>query len=119
MWKHLLGESGRLTYVAETSDQIEAFMSARRLADRDGALELSAIYVHPAHFGRGIGSRLYQVFESERRSDEPAVLEVWEGNRRAVDFYERRGWTRTDEARPGPRKVPFVTYRLTARNATD
>lgn len=115
MWQHFLGEPNRITYVAEGSDEILAVMSAQRPADPVEVLELSAVYVHPAHFGRGIGSRLYDVFDAERKPSEAGVLEVWAGNRRAIDFYERRGWTPTSTTRPGPQDLPFVTYRLAVR----
>lgn len=117
MWVHFLGEPFRVTYVAETSCRVEGVMSARRSVAGEGALELAAIYVHPSRFREGIGSRLYQVFDELREDGEAGVLEVWEGNHRAVDFYERRGWLRTDAARPGPQDLPFVTYRLGARPA--
>ena len=117
MWTHFLSEPSRVTYVAEMSGCVEAVMSALRSVDPDAAFELTAIYVHPARFGEGIGSRLYQVFDDGRGDDEIAVLEVWEGNRRAVDFYERRGWMRAQTTRPGPQDIPFVTYRLEARRA--
>ena len=115
MWEHFLGEPNRSTFVAETSGKVVAVMSTHRSADPDAAVELTAIYVHPEHFGEGIGSALYKVFDDERMADESAVLEVWAGNRRAIAFYERRGWTRTATTRPGPQETPFVTYRLEAR----
>lgn len=115
MWKHFLCEMDRITYVVENSGVIVAVMSARHLNDPVAACEMTAIYVHPQHFGRGVGSRLYDAFEDERRVDEAGVLEVWAGNHRAIEFYQRRGWTLTPKTRVGPQDIPFVTYCLVAR----
>jgi ribosomal protein S18 acetylase RimI-like enzyme len=111
MWRHLMGQSGAVTYVVEDDGEIVAFMSARRVDSPVKALEMSALYVLPDRFGRGTGTRLHQVFESALRDDEVARLEVWEGNLRAIDFYRRHGWTATSVTRPGPHDKPFITYR--------
>ena len=76
MWAHFLNESDRATYVAETSGQVEAVMSVRRLTHPEAVFELTAIYVHPERFGRGIGSRLHQVFEDGRADDESAHVSI-------------------------------------------
>ena len=115
MWAHLLAQPRRTTYVAETADGVVGFMSALRRSDPVAELKLTAMYVRPAHFGRGIGSRLHDAFEAERAHDEAGTLEVWARNRRAIDFYSRRGWAPTTQTRPGPQGADFVTYTLPAR----
>ena len=112
MWANLIGEQERLTYVAEESSALIGFMSAYHRDQPVAAFELAAIYVLPDHHGRGVGSRLYEVFEDERLSTEAGLLEVWAGNTRAIEFYLRRGWTPTSNTRPGPQGLEFVTYRL-------
>lgn len=112
MWSHLIAQPGRLFYVAESGGSMVGFMSAIRTAEPAPRLELTSLYVLPDHAALGIGSRLHDVFEAERRPDEEGVLEVWEANARAVAFYTRRGWVRTLTTRPGPQETDFVIYRL-------
>lgn len=114
MWAHFLADPDMVTHVVLTSGHVDAVMSARWVTDPEPAYELSAFYVHPDRTGQGIGSRLYEVFEDGRSGHEPAVLEVWDGNERAIRFYERRGWRRTGVTRPGPQGNPYVAYRLDA-----
>lgn len=66
MWEHLLAETGRVTFVADSSGRVGAFMSARRLSDPEAVFELTAIYVHPAHFGQGMIAALPAVRERAR-----------------------------------------------------
>ena len=112
MWRHLLAQSGRVTWVAEASLGLVGFMSARHLSRPAAQLELTALYVLPTQFARGVGSRLHELFEAELAHREQGALEVWAGNRRAIGFYERRGWVRTSETRAGPQGIDFLTYRL-------
>jgi ribosomal protein S18 acetylase RimI-like enzyme len=119
MWAQFLAQPERVTFVAEASGAIVGFMSAQRVTSRAAELKMTAIYVHPSRYGSGIGSRLHDLFDGERASEEPGVLEVWAGNVRAIDFYRRRGWIPTSGARPGPQDIDFVTYRLPARAQGD
>jgi len=58
-----------------------------------GAL-LDLIWVKPSMRSRGIGSTLMEgVEEQAARESTELTLEVWKVNRRAVDFYERRGFS--------------------------
>jgi ribosomal protein S18 acetylase RimI-like enzyme len=50
---------------------------------------LDLLWVRPESRSQGIGSALMEVVE---RESERLTLEVWEVNRRAVAFYERRGF---------------------------
>jgi ribosomal protein S18 acetylase RimI-like enzyme len=115
MWAQLLTEASgdaRLTWVVEDKGGVVGFLSVRRPPERAGTLELTAIYVRPENFGQGVGSRLYDVFVDARDGEEAGTLEVWAGNRQAIDFYRHRGWTATTSERPGPQGRPFVTYEL-------
>ncbi|MFC6341240.1 GNAT family N-acetyltransferase [Nocardioides hankookensis] len=112
MWAHLLTQPERSTSVAESPESVVGFMSARRHPGGAGELELTALYVLPNLYDQGIGSRLHDVFDTERGDDRVGLLEVWAGNRRAISFYERRGWEATVTTRPGPQGIDFVTYRL-------
>jgi len=114
MWSHLLRQRDRDTYAAETAGSIVGFMSARHIPGPPSEFELTALYVLPSEYNRGVGSRLYNLFDRERGHGTPGILEVWAGNPRAIDFYRRRGWVSTYTSRPGPQCVDFITYRLPA-----
>lgn len=106
MWRRLVAEDGRLTFVAE-ADALTGFLHVRL----GKTLELVSLYVAPALFGQGIGSALHERFD-EIRAGRPAELEVWDGNARAKAFYAARGWRATDRTRDGVAGIPFVTWRL-------
>ncbi|MBM7512234.1 ribosomal protein S18 acetylase RimI-like enzyme [Nocardioides cavernae] len=101
-----------MTFVVEDDGTIVAFLSARHVRIPETALEMAALYVQPDRFGRGTGTLLHEVFQSERGAHEVGLLEVWAGNQRAIDFYRRHGWVATSTTRPGPRDTPFITYRF-------
>jgi GNAT superfamily N-acetyltransferase len=58
-----------------------------------GGDELHAIYVDPAHWGRGVGQALLERAEELlAETCDVAVLTCMVGNARARRFYERNGW---------------------------
>ena len=112
-WSGFLAQPDRSTWLAESrGDGVIGFVSVTRIEEPVRALELTSLYVLPDSFGEGVGSSLYDVFRGELREGETGLLEVWAGNRRALQFYARRGWTQTPKTRPGPQGVDFVTHRL-------
>ena len=119
LWSRLMAEPARAFLLAEAPEGVIGFASWTRLVEPIAVLELTSLYVLPDRFGAGVGARLHDGFETERRDDEVGALEVWEGNARAIGFYVRRGWRPTGERRPGPDGVDFVSYRLAARRAPD
>ena len=112
MWEHLLALKDGATYVVEDDEAIVAFLSVRHIQESDPTLEMVALYVQPGRFGRGTGTLLHEVFQSERGTQEAGLLEVWAGNQRAIDFYRRHGWVATSTTRPGPHDKPYITYAL-------
>lgn len=59
---------------------------------------LNQIYILPEHQGQGIGEQCMRtVFERATRSNLPVKLRVLRVNLRAAAFYERLGFTITDE----------------------
>lgn len=63
-------------------------------ADDDAVFYLTQLYVHPDHWGEGVGSALLERVETEavQRDRERIALVVLDGNDRAREFYERRGY---------------------------
>jgi len=82
------------TFVAEVGGRIVGFVSVGKSRDPDTDGELFAIYVHPEHWGAGIGRELIEAGEEELRrlGHRDAVLWVLDDNPRARRFYEIAGW---------------------------
>ena len=112
LWAHLMAEPERVTHVAESDGSVVGFISAIRVSEPVSSLELTSLYVLPERADAGVGSQLYECFDTERRDGEEGCLEVWSGNSRAIAFYANRGWIATTATRPGPQGRDFVTYRL-------
>lgn len=81
----------------------------------DDAIEM--LFVHPDCFGKGYGSRLLEFAIKEKGRHK---VDVNEQNRRALDFYIRRGFTVVDrdetdgEGRPYP--ILHLELRASQRN---
>ena len=88
--------------VAEAAGEVVGFVAvgASRDAGADG--ELYAIYVHPDHWGQGIGQALIAAGEQRLRElgHGQAILWVLEDNPRARRFYEAAGWSTDGTKRP-------------------
>jgi ribosomal protein S18 acetylase RimI-like enzyme len=103
------------TFVAEVNGEIAGFVAVGPSRDPDAEAELLAIYVHPRHWGTGIGRDLIAAGEERMRKlgNSQAVLWVLEDNPRARRFYEAAGWTADGSRRPieiGGVEVPEVRY---------
>lgn len=79
-------------WIAESEGKTVGFVAVR-------ADELSALYVTPSVYGQGVGTILLD--EAERHIAEDgistALLWVHEKNERSQRWYEKRGWSKTDE----------------------
>jgi ribosomal protein S18 acetylase RimI-like enzyme len=58
----------------------------------DDEIILYMLYVHPAHQGQGIGSRLLTAIEASKPKAKGIRLETLKDNARAIQWYERRGF---------------------------
>ena len=94
-WEALLLRGDRVTFVADADEGVVGF-SLIGPSDDAGWGEIFAIYVDPAHWGRGIGWELLAASELQLAEDgfERALLWVLEGNNQARAFYERQGWVK-------------------------
>jgi len=87
--------------VAEQDGEIVGFVSVGASRDPGTDGELFAIYVHPEHWGTGVGRALLDAGEGELRrlGHNEAILWVLEDNPRARRFYEIAGWSADGAAR--------------------
>jgi GNAT superfamily N-acetyltransferase len=87
--------------VAQVDDAVVGFVSVGPTHDEQGDGELYAIYVHPDHWGTGIGRALIEAGEQRLRElgHRDAHLWVLEDNPRARRFYEIAGWSTDGTAR--------------------
>jgi GNAT superfamily N-acetyltransferase len=108
-YRRLLSDRGCRIVLAEDQEQVIGFVAAR--ADC-----LEALYVVPSAWGRGVGSRLYEVAEPLLAAT--ATLWVLEANARGRRFWEHRGWQPDgDRKREHGSKVE-LRYRRDPRTTT-
>jgi GNAT superfamily N-acetyltransferase len=82
----LFDEARVRPFVAEEDGEILGVLTV-------GGDELYAIYVHPDHWGAGVGQALLErAHEELARTCDEATLTCLVGNGRARRFYERNGW---------------------------
>jgi len=114
VWRNRLSSPEHTVMTASVAGQLLGFaaMTATSLPDgaRADAFELVGLYVDPRAWGRGIGSRLYEAFETKWLATDSAtaVLEVWSENDRAIRFYTSRGWQPDGHARPAPEGTTYI-----------
>ncbi|WP_193084427.1 GNAT family N-acetyltransferase [Brevibacterium aurantiacum] len=89
--ERILGFGG----VCPPRDSAEVLAS---LPDVSGLGQLASINLHPDAFGTGVGAVLLHALEDELRAlgFTRAYLMVAEGNDRAMRFYAKHGWHRTE-----------------------
>jgi len=77
-----------------------------------GVAHLGRMFVHPEHWGRGIGTALLLqgVAEMKQRGYRKAQLYTGARNVRSRRFYERHGWRLGDEPEGYHEGIPMVCY---------
>jgi ribosomal protein S18 acetylase RimI-like enzyme len=97
VWAEALSDPGVEVYVAEVDGVPAGAVSV-------GKGFLSTLYVLPAHQGSGVGSALHDLALERLREQGFDEARLWtlEGNDSGRRFYERRGWSLTDETRVVP-----------------
>jgi RNA polymerase sigma factor (sigma-70 family) len=97
-WRQIL-EAGESVWVAEDEDKTVGWISAARSRDVDASQstgEIWAVYVHPDHWGKGVGRALYAAAEEELRRQGFTDVTLWvlKDNERAQHFYVSTGLVR-------------------------
>jgi ribosomal protein S18 acetylase RimI-like enzyme len=80
--------------VAEMGGEVVGFVSTGADWQGTGEGKVYALYVQPAHWGRGVGAALLVRAEEALAGNGFREVRLWvlAGNRRARRFYERHGW---------------------------
>ena len=109
VWAEALSDPEVEVYVAEVEGVAAGAVSV-------GRGFLSTLYVLPAYQGSGVGSALHDLALERLRAQGSREARLWtlEGNEAGRRFYERRGWSLTDETRvvPYPPNPIDVQYAL-------
>lgn len=98
MWRELTQDPDKLIFVAEDCERnIQGFSALGPSRDIDAdpsTAEVSAIYVHPEKWGKGIGRALLSasIDQVRKREFDRVTLWVLEANPRARSFYESFGF---------------------------
>jgi ribosomal protein S18 acetylase RimI-like enzyme len=89
------------SFVAEVDGEVVGFVGVGPSRDPDAEGELYTIYVHPGHWGTGVGRELMRAGEGRmgELGYRRVVLWVLDGNARAQRFYESAGWVADGERR--------------------
>jgi GNAT superfamily N-acetyltransferase len=97
LWHETLADPEVDAYVAEIDGQPVGTVTVN-------AEFLRQLYVLPAHWGSGVGTALLERGLARMRERGAARAKLWtlKGNNRGRRFYERHGWTLTDETRVVP-----------------
>ena len=119
VWRNRLMSAEHTVMAASQGGQVLGFAAMTAASIPDGAraavFELVGLYVDPHAWSRGIGSRLYEAFETKwlATNSVTAVLDVWSENDRAIRFYTSRGWHPDGHARPAPEGTTYMRMLLT------
>jgi len=96
MWKGFLADPNRQNLLCQIGDHFAGFVSwgpSREVDAGRQTAELFSIYVHPAHWRRGIGTALWRgVIPSLIGQYNDIVLWTLRDTRGARKFYERLGF---------------------------
>jgi ribosomal protein S18 acetylase RimI-like enzyme len=127
MWRELTQDPDKIIFVAENSESnIQGFSALGSSRDADAnsnTAEVSAIYVHPEEWRKGIGRALLSAALDQVRKREFDQVTLWvlEANQRARSFYESFGFIPDGSIKDDDHSKSFavreVRYRLNLRGS--
>lgn len=88
-----------IAYVGKMEGVVRGFVVASK--DDSGRMFLNSLYVEPDSQGKGLGGKLMQTAMDWLGDDEDIYLEVASHNDKAIHFYEKFGFEKTDSIVPG------------------
>ncbi|MEE2750180.1 MAG: GNAT family N-acetyltransferase [Myxococcota bacterium] len=93
-WKQLLSQEHQI-HVACINGVVVGFSSTRNNQEDSDTAELSAIYIHPEHWGKGLGKALFKSSCEALRALGVERLMLWVAtdNSQARNFYSYLGMT--------------------------
>jgi ribosomal protein S18 acetylase RimI-like enzyme len=110
------GDGRQKCFVAEQEGIVVGVIGAGPDPSDPSIGHLSGLYVDVSCWGCGVGSSLYERAVEHLRSHTFSTATLWvlEGNARARGWYQRRGWTATDDRLVvyAPAGIEDVVYRL-------
>ncbi|MFI5732914.1 GNAT family N-acetyltransferase [Kribbella sp. NPDC051587] len=110
-WRRLVDDSRIIVLVAVSGDELVGVLTVDVSTSYRKRVRLTGIFVEPGQWSIGVGSALMARFIAiAQESDAVGEVEVWERNSRAIQFYERHGWTRDGTSRPGPAGAAYLGY---------
>lgn len=113
-WHSSIEVERRKNLVAEDSEGLQGFLSFAPFeinTPSERPVELVGVYVSPDYWGKGVGKKLFQAFESilARINTPSFYLWVMEDNARARSFYECQGMLLTSDKRESNRDGHIFT----------
>jgi ribosomal protein S18 acetylase RimI-like enzyme len=125
MWRELIQDPEKIILISEDTERnIVGFSALGSSRDPDASpntAEVSAIYVHPEKWEKGIGRALLSASLGEVRKGDFDQLTLWvlEANQRARSFYESFGFVQDGAIKDDDHWKSFavreVRYRLNVR----
>lgn len=102
-------EKGEYVLIAEADGKTVGWCTGGASRDEDAdpdTGELQGIYIHSEYLGKGVGTALMEYLFRLLRKDryKRATLWVLDTNKKARDFYEKRGWTIEGKTKIVPRE---------------
>lgn len=100
-WQRRIRDPDTTVLVLEFEKRMVGFVSFGPVRDSDvssrHAAEIYSIYLEPVMWGEGYGKLLYQAAENHLLKQRYKEIYLWliQGNKRGMDFYDRRGFLAT------------------------
>jgi len=117
-WDAKLAQPSRFVAIARADGEVIGFCSSQPARDADldarAVAEITALYVEPAWFDRGVGRALLasELPRLERAGYEHLALWVLDANERARRFYHANGFAPDGTRREALRSLRFPEHRM-------